>query len=137
MLIKNVDIGEEIRRRINRSGITKKEFCERIGISPTNLRRITESDKIASDLLVKVSEALEFNFFTLWCDEPVVPSINSTRSAVSLGGGAAVYGDGNNTGDVAACDVGTLEGLRRENEVLRQALKDKQMIIDLLTNRGQ
>lgn len=135
MLIKSIDIGSEIRRRLNATGMPKKDFCESIGISAQNLRRITDSAKISTDMLVKVSEALEFNFFTLWCDEPSVHSINATQSAVSLGGGAAVYGDGNNTGDVAACDVGTLEGLRRENEVLRQALKDKQMIIDLLTRK--
>ena len=135
MLIKSIDIGSEIRRRLNAVGMPKKDFCEAIGISAQNLRRITDSTKISTDMLVKVSEALEFNFFALWCDEPAVHSINATQSAVSLGGGAAVYGYGNSTGDVSACDVGTLEGLRRENEVLRQALKDKQMIIDLLTNR--
>ena len=135
MLIKSIDIGSEIRRRLNAVGMPKKDFCESIGISAQNLRRITDSAKISTDMLVKVSEALEFNFFSLWCDE--AQPANTTLRAVNYGTGAAVYGDGNSSIDVSACDAVTLEGLRRENEVLRQALKDKQMIIDLLTNKGQ
>lgn len=132
-IIKRVKIGQEINLRMIREIFTKRKFGRRKGNAAQNFNRLFEQDNIETDRLVSISETFGFNSFLLWFETTVIGNI--TQSAVSIGGGASVYGDGNTTGDVAACEGGSLESLRRENEVLRQALKDKQMIIDLLTNK--
>ena len=133
-MIKNIDIGREIEAQLNRLNINKSEFSRRVGMPSQNVNRLLESRNIYTDKLVRVSEALDYNFFRLWVDDGP-KTIKAESSAVSVGSGnATLY----NTQAGATGDTATeLERLRSENEMLKRTVADKQMIIDLLINKNK
>jgi plasmid maintenance system antidote protein VapI len=59
-------IGKEIEHRYKESGIKLSEFARRLSTSPRNVYAIFERPDIKTDLLQKISEVLNFNFFTLY-----------------------------------------------------------------------
>jgi hypothetical protein len=59
-------IGKEIELRYKESGIKLSEFARRLSTSPRNVYAIFERTDIKTDLLQKISEVLNFNFFTLY-----------------------------------------------------------------------
>ena len=128
--MKKVNIGLEIEKMINYQGISRAEFGRRCDIAQPNVKRILERGCINTDKLVRVSEALDYNFFRLWVDDEPT-TIKAESSAVSVGSGnATLY----NTQATALGDTATeLEHLSSENEMLKRTVADKQMIIDLLT----
>ena len=64
-MVKDVFIGREIETQINRLNINKSEFSRRVGIPSQHVNRLLESRNIYTDKLVRVSEALDYNFFRL------------------------------------------------------------------------
>lgn len=134
-MVKDVDIGREIETQINCLNINKSEFSRRVGIPSQHVNRLLESRNIYTDKLVRVSKALDYNFFRLWVDDEPT-TIKAESSAVSVGSGnATLY---NNTQAGAPGDTATeLERLRSENEMLKRTVADKQMIIELLMNKNK
>src|SRR5688572_32235338 len=59
-------IGKEIEHRYKESGIKLSEFARRLNTSPRNVYAIFDRNDIKTDLLQKISEVLNFNFFTLY-----------------------------------------------------------------------
>ncbi|MBT1704273.1 hypothetical protein [Chryseosolibacter indicus] len=59
-------IGKEIEQRYRESGIKLSEFAKRLNTSPRNVYAIFERSDIKTDLLQKVGEILNFNFFALY-----------------------------------------------------------------------
>ena len=66
--MKNIHIGKEIERRLAYLRMTKTEFAKRIGMLQQNINRVIDSRSIDTDKLQKISDALGFNFFTLYTD---------------------------------------------------------------------
>lgn len=66
---KTVHIGLAIDEKLQELKISKTEFGRRIGIPQQNVNRILEKDTIDTGKLVRISEALKFNFFSLYCEE--------------------------------------------------------------------
>lgn len=66
--IPDIHIGEEIKIRFDRSGLTQKEFGSRIGMPQQNVSRVFNGESIDTKRLVAVSRALNFNFFELYAD---------------------------------------------------------------------
>lgn len=133
--MKKVNIGLEIEKIINYQGISRAEFGRRCDIAQPNVKRILERGCIDTDKLVRVSEALDYNFFRLWVDDEPT-TIKAESSAVSVGSGTATLY--NNTQAGAPNDTATeLERLRSENEMLKRTVADKQMIIELLINKNK
>lgn len=141
--VNEVHIGREIKNRFSASRMSKTEFGHQIGVSPQHINKIFEKESIDTERLSKICLALEFNFFTLYCDAPTHVSAN--LSAVSLGEGNA-----NNTiGSEAVVtelestkkdleSARNMEALLREQiETLKSSLQDKEMIINLLTNKKE
>jgi len=62
-------IGKEIELRYKESGIKLSEFARRLNTSPRNVYAIFERTDIKTDLLQKISEVLNFNFFTLYSSD--------------------------------------------------------------------
>ena len=62
-----IHIGEEIKSRFDKSGLTQKEFGSRIGMPQANVSRVFNGESIGTQRLVAVSRALNFNFFELYC----------------------------------------------------------------------
>ena len=133
--MKKVNIGLEIEKMINYQGISRAEFGRRCDIAQPNVKRILERGCINTDKLVRVSEALDYNFFRLWVDDEPT-TIKAESSAVRVGSGnVTLY---NNTQATALGDTtNELERLRSENEMLKRTVADKQMIIDLLINKNK
>lgn len=64
--LKAVHIGKAIERRRNELMLTKTELAQRIGVSCQRLNSILAKPTIDTLLLIKVSEAMDYDFFTLY-----------------------------------------------------------------------
>lgn len=58
-----IHIGQEVKRVFDASGLTKTAFASMIGRERTNVYAIFEGVGVDSELLVRISKALHFNFF--------------------------------------------------------------------------
>ncbi|MBD5280377.1 MAG: helix-turn-helix domain-containing protein [Bacteroides sp.] len=65
-----VHIGREIESRINQLRISESDFARLINTSRQNVNRILKKESIDTALLQKYCDALDFNFFTLYCPPP-------------------------------------------------------------------
>lgn len=145
--IKNVHVGEAIEKRHNELGLSKSELGRKIGVPQQHVNRILERETMETKRLIKVSEALGFNFFTLFC--PVQHQISAYLAAVTLEGNAH-----NNIGDAelaaqltkAQSEVDSqketikllkeqIDSLNAQITRLDSNLKDKDAIIELLKER--
>lgn len=136
--LKEIHLGEAIRKRVEEIGITKTEFGRRIGVPQQHVNRIFERDTMETKRLIKVCRALEFNFFALFCE--LSPKVEAHMSAVSLGPGNA----NNNIGDAAVATqievlntrIAGMEAMhslvKEQVELLKSQLRDKDEIITLL-----
>ena len=79
-------VGAEIEKRRVELGISKSELGRRIGVTQQHVNRILDRETMETSRLVKVSEALDYNFFSLFC--PVPQQISAHLAAVSLQGNA-------------------------------------------------
>ena len=87
--VKSVHIGEAIEKRRVELDISKSELGRRIGVSQQHVNRILKRDTMERKKLVDLCYALDFNFFTLFCEKP--PKISAYLAAMKL------YGDANNS----------------------------------------
>ena len=145
--IKNVHIGEAIGKRRNELGLSKSELGRKIGVPQQHVNRILERETMETKRLIKVSEALGFNFFTLFC--PVQHQISAYLAAVTLDGNAHnIIGDAELASQLAKAQTeiesqrGTIALLKEQVDSLNAQinrldsnLKDKDAIIELLKER--
>lgn len=143
MVIKlnKIHIGKEIKKRLDEKKMSKSEFARRIGMPQQHVNRVFERDTIETKRLEAVCEALDFNFFSLYCDNP--NNVFAYLAAVNLGEGDAI----NLMGDaaiVAQMEVlkATIAGLEKERNAmagqiqsLQDNLRDKDEIINLVRNQ--
>ncbi|MEZ4850664.1 MAG: helix-turn-helix domain-containing protein [Bacteroidia bacterium] len=59
----SMHIGEVIDRQLKLSSLTKKELADRLGVSRSHIYTILERPSIDTDLLVRISKILNYNFF--------------------------------------------------------------------------
>lgn len=151
MVIKlnKVNIGEEIKKRLEEKKMSKSEFARRIGAQQQHINRVFEKDTIETKRLEAVSEALDFNFFSLYCETP--NNVFAYLAAVSMGDGDAI----NLMGDAALIaqmevlrekveslerERGTLtdqvESLKKNVAQLEANLRDKDEIINLVKTKN-
>lgn len=62
--MKKVHIGRIIEARLTESGMTRKSFATKIGVSQKHLYTIFERDHIDTGLLMKISQVHNYNFFS-------------------------------------------------------------------------
>lgn len=101
--LKEIHIGEAIKKVFDESKMNKSEFGRLIGVQQQHVNRIFERETIETKKLVAICKALNFNFFALFCELPT--QINAHLSAVVNGPGQAFYG----------CD----QAIVMENQVLQ------------------
>lgn len=145
--LKEVHIGQAIKKRIEELGMTKSEFGRLIGVPQQHINRILERDTMETKKLIKVCRALEFNFFALFCEFPT--SVNAYLAAVALGGNATYsVGDASLLAQMEANKV-KADGLQENTSLLREQiailkdqveglkkqLEDKDEIITLYKDR--
>ena len=145
--IQQVHIGQAIDRRRIELGLSKSEFGRKIGVPQQHVNRILERKTMETVRLVKVCEALDFNFFALF--SPMQNQISAYLAAVTLDGDAH-----NNIGDSALAaqltkEQSTVESQNETIKLLKEQietlnaqiirldsnLKDKDAIIELLRER--
>lgn len=140
--IRHVHVGEAIESRRKQLKISKTEFGRRIGITQQHVNRILERETMETIRLEKVCEALDFNFFSLFCTPK--QQISAYMSAVALEGDHSQ----NLIGDAVLASelekekiskesiVSKIQLLESQIEQLKSQLKDKDMIIELLKKGG-
>lgn len=147
--IQQVHVGQAIDKRRIELGLSKSEFGRKIGVPQQHVNRILERETMETVRLVKVCEALDFNFFALF--SPIQNQISAYLAAVTLDGDAH-----NNIGDPALAaqltkEQSTVESQNETIKLLREQieslnaqiirldsnLKDKDAIIELLKERRQ
>ena len=140
--IKHVHVGQAIDKRRNELGLSKSELGRKIGVPQQHVNRILERETMETSRLIKVSEALDFNFFSLFC--PRQHHISAHLAAVALDGNA-----NNLIGDAELAVQLSSENLRETIKLLKEQieslnsqilrldsnLKDKDIIIELLKER--
>lgn len=145
--IKHVHVGQAIDKRRNELGLSKSELGRKIGVPQQHINRILERETMETNRLIKVSEALDFNFFSLFC--PRQHNISAHLAAVSLDGNANnLIGDAELAVQLSSEKKET-ENLRETIKLLKEQieslnsqilrldsnLKDKDIIIELLKER--
>ncbi len=147
--IKHVHVGKAIDERRTELGLSKSELGRRIGVPQQHINRILERETMETNRLVKVGEALNFNFFSLFCSIP--HQISAYLAAVTLQGNAHNHiGDAElasqlskeqdsvaNLKETIKLLKEQIESLNRQINRLDSNLKDKDTIIELLKERGQ
>lgn len=136
--LKKIHIGKEIKKRLDEKKMSKSEFARRIGMPQQHVNRVFERDTIETKRLEAVCEALDFNFFSLYCDNP--NNVFAYLAAVNLGEGDVT----NLIGDAALAAQmevlkATIAGLEKERNAmagqiqsLQDNLRDKDEIINLV-----
>lgn len=146
--LKDIHLGKAIKARFDELELTKTEFGRRIGVPQQHINRIFERDTMETKRLMKICQALDFNFFALFCKFPT--NVNAYLAAVALGEGDA----NNNIGDaalLAEVEIGKVKiaGLEKERDILsdqvkglkdsieqlKSNLRDKDHIINLVQNK--
>lgn len=112
-----VDIGEKIKEVLISKRIPVKEFAQKINTNRNNVYHIFKRKTIDTDLLIKISEVLQFNFFIYFIDGFEKKTIKKTEDIASL-----------------KKHILTLE---KEVSYLKERLNDKDKIISLFENKSK
>lgn len=67
-MVKQVNIGKIIEEKFNASGLTKRAFAEKIGISQRHLYTLFEKNSVDTAQLQRICEILHFDFFTAFTE---------------------------------------------------------------------
>lgn len=139
--LKEVHVGQEIKKRIDELNMSKTEFGRLIGVQQQHVNRILERDTMETKKLYKVCQVLDMNFFSLFCK--FTTNVNAYLAAVALDNGDA----NNNIGEAAILaqmeklkgDIARLEEsnslLKDQVSTLKGQLADKDEIITLYKER--
>lgn len=108
-------IGEKIKEIFEDRKIKLKDFAEGIGVARQNIYRIFEKDSIDTELLLKIGEVLEHNFFQYFGEHGhnLTPTSNSEPGNF----------------------VQELENTRNELRLARKEIDYLKKIIDLMEER--
>ena len=147
--VRDVHIGQAIEKRRVELKISKSELGRKIGVPQQHVNRILERETMETNKLVKVCQALDYNFFSLFC--PVSHHISAQLAAVSFDGDA-----NNNIGDSGLASQlineqrkvehlndtvrllkDQIDSLNAQIKRLDSNLKDKDSIIELLKERNK
>lgn len=120
--IPDIHIGEEIKSRFVKSGLTQKEFGARIGMPQQNISRVFNNESIETKRLVAISRALQYNFFTLFTP-PGQISIDGDHNQLN---GKGAHGNVNGVGDAVLLErIKSLETLIAEKNERITELKER------------
>lgn len=136
--LKEVHVGQAIKKRIEELNMTKTEFGRLIGVPQQHINRILERETMETMRLVKVCKALDFNFFALFCQ--FTPNVNAYLAAVALGDGDAqnTVGDASLLSQIDVYKEKIIgmelfqESLKAQIAQLQSQLRDKDEIINLV-----
>ena len=103
-----IHIGSKIREVFKSRGITAKEFGKRISTSRENVYGIFGRESVDTKLLVKISKALDHNFFQYYITkEELYPDIEMLEQKIEAADKEITY-------------------LRKINKLLEKEMKDRE-----------
>jgi|GEM_PF-2200684 transcriptional regulator with XRE-family HTH domain len=73
-----IHIGNLILEQVHNQGISKSELARRLNISPQNVYSLFKRRTVQAIMLKKVSDALKFDFFNVYCNQEVHASKSVT-----------------------------------------------------------
>lgn len=83
MRIKRVNIGEEIKKKVIERQQSIASFAKAIGIQRQNIEKtVFSKNSLDTDLLMRISEELDYNFFSYYTNEDVCNIINYSKQEV-------------------------------------------------------
>lgn len=85
MVTQKINIGTAISQRINELGITQTEFARRVGISKQYVSAILRKQSVDTKDLQDYGEALECNFFTLFCKDEINDAKEAAVAPILIG----------------------------------------------------
>ncbi len=141
--LKEVHVGQEIKKRIDELNMSKTEFGRLIGVPQQHVNRILDRDTMETKKLYKVCQVLDMNFFALFCK--FTTNVNAYLAAIALGNGDA----NNYIGEAAVLaqmeklkgDLARLEEsnalLKDQVNTLKGQLVDKDELIAIYKDRKQ
>ena len=115
-----IHIGEEIQERLRKKRMKVVDFSRKIDTNRNNIYDIFNRKSIDSGLLLKISEALEFDFFRLYS---IPLSKNSLVQQLE-----DPLEELKNYEDLKRKS----EKLEQENSLLNERIRDKELIIQLM-----
>lgn len=131
--LKDINIGPAIEERRQELKISKSELARRIGIPQQHINRMLERDTMETKRLVKVSEALDFNFFVLFC--PGSPqAVSGFMSAVTLKGHANNFVGADMVAAELAVEKSKNEAIEEKNAELKERIEELKEQIRRLDN---
>lgn len=147
--LKDIHVGEAIEKRRKELHVSKCELGRRLGVRQQHVNRILERNTMETAKLFKVCEALDYNFFSLFC--PLKHGLSAYLSAVAVNGDAHnQIGDVRQTVELSKMkeeakqkdetierQSARIDELKEEITRLVSNLKDKDAIIELLRERRQ
>lgn len=146
--VKPVHIGQAIDKRRLELGLSKSEFGRKIGVPQQHVNRILERETMETAKLIKVCQALDFNFFALFCS--MSHQISAYLAAVTLNGNAHNTIGDNELAAQLSKEQAVVESQKETIRLLKEQLdnlntqinrldsnlKDKDEIIRLLKERN-
>lgn len=78
--MKDIHIGNLIGLRLKQLGMTKAEFSRRINRSPQNIHDLLSRESVDTNLLLKISEVLNYNFFKVFMPKNEVKKELSSKN---------------------------------------------------------
>lgn len=149
MDLKNIHVGEAIEKRRKELNMSKTEFGRRIGVQQQHVNRILTRETMETAKLVRVSEVLDYNFFSLFC--PLKHQVSAYLAAVAIDGDAInQIGDSQLNAEISRLNsiveqrdatitqlTERIEELKHDVKRLESNLDDKDEIIGLLKERRQ
>lgn len=146
--VKPVHVGQAIDKRRLELGLSKSEFGRKIGVPQQHVNRILERETMETTKLIKVCQALDFNFFALFCS--MSHQISAYLAAVTLNGNAHNTIGDNELAAQLSKEQAVVESQKETIRLLKEQLdnlntqinrldsnlKDKDEIIRLLKERN-
>lgn len=86
MDFKNIHIGNLINKKVNELNINSDRICNFFQCSEEEIVRMYDSKSIDSEILLKWSKLLEYDFFRIYCQHLILfapPAIASSKTDVS------------------------------------------------------
>ncbi len=123
--MEEIHIGNEITKRLQELHMTKTEFARRLGKISQNINRILRDPTIKTDILEKVCDVLDYDFFALYQKRRsghvnIVASGDSSIAALNS--------------EINTTDASILQERIRNLEML---LQEKERLIQVLLRGGQ
>jgi DNA-binding Xre family transcriptional regulator len=128
-----LNIGLLIEQKLNERDMSKSELARRTGIANQNINRILEKSSIDTEKLVKISKALDYNFFQDYCDAEF-PNSGSSQHNVSLSGRNNQVIN-NTSGRDSIINATTKDEYEERIKLLETIVREKERTIQILMQK--